>query len=76
MFRDSVSLFTNKVKEEGDYDEVSSFFAISFKNAIESCEATNGAFENFLQDDFDHFENIQSTNWQTMRFNSSPSGFL
>ena len=27
MFRDSVSLFTNKVKEDGDYDEVGYFFA-------------------------------------------------
>ena len=34
MFRDSVSLFTNKVKEDGDYDEVSSFFAKSFKNTF------------------------------------------
>ena len=26
------------------------------------------------QDDFDHFENIQSTNWQTMRFKPPPPG--
>merc|ERR1719495_734139 len=44
FIRDSVSLFTNKVKEDGDYDE----------------------------DDTDHFENIQSTNWQTMRFKPPP----
>merc|ERR1711962_1888845 len=46
FIRDSVSLFTNKVKEDGNYDE----------------------------DDFDHFENIQSTNWQTMRFKPPPPG--
>lgn len=46
FIRDSVSLFSNKVKEEGDYDK----------------------------DDFDHFENIQSTNWQTMRFKPPPPG--
>lgn len=46
FIRDSVSLFSNKIKEDGDYDE----------------------------DDFDHFENIQSTNWQTMRFKPPPPG--
>jgi len=46
FIRDSVSMFTNKLKEAGDYDE----------------------------DDFDHFENIQSTNWQTMRFKPPPPG--
>jgi len=46
FIRDSVSMFTNKVKKDGDYDE----------------------------DDFDHFENIQSTNWQTMRFKPPPPG--
>jgi len=46
FIRDSVSLFTNKVDEEGKYSE----------------------------DDYDHFENIQSTNWQTMRFKPPPPG--
>lgn len=46
FIRDSVSLFTNKVRQDGDYEE----------------------------DDFDHFENIQSTNWQTMRFKPPPPG--
>jgi len=46
FIRDSVSLFSNKIKEDGDYAE----------------------------DDFDHFENIQSTNWQTMRFKPPPPG--
>ena len=39
-------MFTNKVREDGNYDE----------------------------DDMDHFENIQSTNWQTMRFKPPPPG--
>jgi len=46
FIRDSVSMFTNKVKEDGSYDE----------------------------EDMDHFENIQSTNWQTMRFKPPPPG--
>jgi len=46
FIRDSVSMFTNKLKPDGDYAE----------------------------DDFDHFENIQSTNWQTMRFKPPPPG--
>jgi len=46
FIRDSVSMFTNKIRPEGDYD----------------------------QDDLDHFENIQSTNWQTMRFKPPPPG--
>jgi glutamate--cysteine ligase catalytic subunit len=44
--RDSVSLFREKIREDGDYDET----------------------------DTDHFENIQSTNWQTMRFKPPPPG--
>ena len=46
FIRDSVSLFENKIKKDGDYAE----------------------------DDIDHFENIQSTNWQTMRFKPPPPG--
>ena len=46
FIRDSVSMFSNKVREDGNYDE----------------------------DDMDHFENIQSTNWQTMRFKPPPPG--
>lgn len=46
FIRDSVSMFRNKMREEGDYEE----------------------------DDMDHFENIQSTNWQTMRFKPPPPG--
>ena len=46
FIRDSVSLFSNKIKEDGQYEE----------------------------DDLDHFENIQSTNWQTMRFKPPPPG--
>ena len=46
FIRDSVSMFGNKLKEDGDYSE----------------------------DDIDHFENIQSTNWQTMRFKPPPPG--
>jgi len=46
FIRDSVSMFSNKIKEDGDYAE----------------------------DDLDHFENIQSTNWQTMRFKPPPPG--
>ena len=46
FIRDSVSMFGNKVKADGEYDE----------------------------DDMDHFENIQSTNWQTMRFKPPPPG--
>jgi len=46
FIRDTVSLFTNKVREDGVYDE----------------------------NDTDHFENIQSTNWQTMRFKPPPPG--
>jgi len=29
---------------------------------------------NYEEDDIDHFENIQSTNWQTMRFKPPPPG--
>lgn len=29
---------------------------------------------NYSEDDYDHFENIQSTNWQTMRFKPPPPG--
>ena len=47
-FRDSVSMFQNKIKEDGNYEE----------------------------SDLDHFENIQSTNWQTMRFKPPPPGPL
>jgi len=46
FIRDSVSMFRNKLREDGDYAE----------------------------DDIDHFENIQSTNWQTMRFKPPPPG--
>ena len=46
FIRDTVSLFNNKVREDGEYDE----------------------------NDTDHFENIQSTNWQTMRFKPPPPG--
>ena len=46
FIRDSVSMFRNKVNEDGEYEE----------------------------DDMDHFENIQSTNWQTMRFKPPPPG--
>ena len=46
FIRDSVSMFRNKVREDGNYEE----------------------------DDMDHFENIQSTNWQTMRFKPPPPG--
>jgi len=46
FIRDSVSLFENKIKKDGDY----------------------------AVDDIDHFENIQSTNWQTMRFKPPPPG--
>jgi len=46
FIRDSVSMFKNKIREDGSYDE----------------------------DDLDHFENIQSTNWQTMRFKPPPPG--
>ena len=31
----------------------------------------DGSYE---EDDIDHFENIQSTNWQTMRFKPPPPG--
>jgi hypothetical protein len=41
-----VSLFKEKIKEDGHYEET----------------------------DTDHFENIQSTNWQTMRFKPPPPG--
>ena len=44
--RDSVSLFKEKIHEDGNYPET----------------------------DTDHFENIQSTNWQTMRFKPPPPG--
>eukprot|EP00088_Acartia_fossae_P005017 TRINITY_DN12194_c0_g1_i2.p1 TRINITY_DN12194_c0_g1~~TRINITY_DN12194_c0_g1_i2.p1 ORF type:complete len:647 (-),score=161.02 TRINITY_DN12194_c0_g1_i2:122-2062(-) len=46
FIRDSVSMFRNKIKEDGNYEE----------------------------SDLDHFENIQSTNWQTMRFKPPPPG--
>lgn len=46
FIRDSVSMFRNKIREDGSYEE----------------------------DDVDHFENIQSTNWQTMRFKPPPPG--
>lgn len=46
FIRDSVSLFRDKIHEDGNYDE----------------------------SDYDHFENIQSTNWQTMRFKPPPAG--
>merc|ERR1712110_968591 len=45
FIRDSVSMFRNKIREDGSYE-----------------------------DDDDHFENIQSTNWQTMRFKPPPPG--
>ena len=45
-YRDSVSLFKEKIREEGNYED----------------------------SDTDHFENIQSTNWQTMRFKPPPPG--
>lgn len=46
FIRDSVSLFREKIREGGDYED----------------------------NDTDHFENIQSTNWQTMRFKPPPPG--
>ena len=38
-----------------------------FKNKIKE----DGSYED---NDHDHFENIQSTNWQTMRFKPPPPG--
>merc|ERR1719402_1127849 len=46
FIRDSVSLFRDKIHEDGNYED----------------------------SDHDHFENIQSTNWQTMRFKPPPVG--
>jgi len=46
FIRDSVSMFRNKVRDDGEYED----------------------------EDIDHFENIQSTNWQTMRFKPPPPG--
>jgi len=46
FIRDSVSLFRDKIHEDGNYED----------------------------SDHDHFENIQSTNWQTMRFKPPPAG--
>ena len=46
FIRDSVSMFRNKIREDGSYED----------------------------EDVDHFENIQSTNWQTMRFKPPPPG--
>jgi hypothetical protein len=44
--RDSISLFKEMIKEDGNYAE----------------------------HDTDHFENIQSTNYQTLRFKPPPPG--
>jgi len=44
--RDSISIFKERIKEDGNYDET----------------------------DTDHFENIQSTNYQTLRFKPPPPG--
>jgi len=46
FIRDSISLFENKIKKDGQYED----------------------------GDLDHFENIQSTNWRTMRFKLPPPG--